>query len=113
MGVWLDYCTMAPVPQHVQDAICAEAEQLEPSHGWWAESLDFFDSGEGDGRLYGRTKTDLVGYSTAVGEYVEVDITDNDLMAYRDICFILEALSAWARNTACPGTSNMRVSRSE
>jgi hypothetical protein len=95
MGVSLDYCTTAPVSRHVKDAICAEAERLEPSYGWWAEPLNFFDPGEGDGRLCGRTKIDLVGYSIAVGEYVEVDINDNDLMRYRDMCFILEALAAW------------------
>src|ERR1700733_8746047 len=96
MGVSLGYCTTASVPQKVQDSIYAEAEHLEPTQGWWAESFHFFDSGEDDGRLYGQTKTDLVGYSTALGQYVEVDITDNDLMAFRDICFILETLAGWS-----------------
>jgi hypothetical protein len=97
MGVSLDYCTTASVPQQVKDLIEAEAQQLSPNHGWWAESLNFFDPGEGDGRLYGGTKVFLIGYSTADGGFMEVVPDDDSLMAYRDTCFILEKLAEWSR----------------
>jgi hypothetical protein len=96
MGVSLDYRTTAAVPQHVRDAIEAEAQQLVPAYRWWCESLNFFDPGEGDGRLYGGTKIFLLGYSTNDGGYMEVDPDDDSLMAYRDTCFILEKLAEWS-----------------
>ena len=97
MGVSLDYCTTAAVPQGVTDAIEAEAHQLVPNHDWWAESLHFFDPGESDGRLYGGTKIYLISYSTADGGDMEVDPDDDSLMAYRDTYFILEKLAEWSR----------------
>lgn len=98
MGVSLDYRTTAAVPLQVKAAIEAEAQRLAaPSHGWWAEFLNFFDPGEGDGRLYGGTKIFLIGYSTNDGGYMEVDPDEDSLMAYRDTCFILERLAEWSR----------------
>jgi hypothetical protein len=98
MGVSLAYCTTAAVPQHVKDAIEAEAQQLAPpAHGWWTENLCFFDPGEDDGRLYGGTKIFLIGYSTNDGGYMEVDPDEDSLMAYRDTSFILDKLAEWSR----------------
>lgn len=98
MGVSLDYRTTAAVPPQVKAAIEAEAQQLAaPAHGWWTESLNFFDSGEGDGRLYGGTKIFLIGYSTNDGGYMEVGPDEDSLMAYRDTCAILEKLAEWSR----------------
>lgn len=95
MGVSLDYCTTAAVPQHAKNAIEAEAQQLVPPENWWTEPLHFFDPGEGDGRLYGGTKIFLGGYSTNEGGYMEVAPDDDSLMAYRDTCFILNKLAEW------------------
>jgi len=97
MGVNLEYYTIAAVPQPVRNAIEAEARQLVPAHDWWAESLNFYDPGEGDGRLYGTTKVFLSGYSNADGDFVEVDPDEDSLMAYRDTSFILEKLAEWSR----------------
>lgn len=97
MGVTLDYHTTAAVADDVKEAIEAESQELAPPHDWWAEGLNFFDSGEDDGRLYGGTKIFLVGYSIDGGGYVEVDADDDSLMAYRDTCFILDKLTEWSR----------------
>jgi hypothetical protein len=97
MGISLDYCTTSAISQHVRDAIEAEAQQLAPAQNWWTEPFNFFDPGEGDGRLYGGTKIFLMGYSTDDGGYVEVDQDEDSLMAYRDTCFILEKLAEWSR----------------
>ncbi len=98
MGVSLDYQTTARVPPQVKATIEAEAQQLAaPTHGCWAECLNVYDPGEGDGRLYGGTKIFLVGYSTNDGGYVEVDPDEDSLMAYRDTCFILDKLAEWSR----------------
>jgi hypothetical protein len=110
MGLSLDYRTNAAVPSHLQLAIQSEAAQIAaPSHGWWSESLYFFDPSERDGRLYGSAKIFLIGYSNNDGTYVEVDPDEDSLMAYRDTCFILEILSEWSRKhgvsweVACAG----------
>jgi hypothetical protein len=97
MGVSLDYRTTVAVPRRVKDAVEAEAHQLLPPHGWWAEGLNFFDSGEADGRLYGSTKIFLLFYPIPGGGYAEVDPDEDSLMAYRDTCFILDRLAEWAR----------------
>jgi hypothetical protein len=81
----------------VQAAIEADLPQALKAHDWWAESLHFFESGEGDGHLYGDTKIFLIGYSTEDGGYQEVDPKEDCLMAYRDTCFILERLAEWSR----------------
>jgi len=97
MSVSLDYSTTDPVPPQVLAAIDGEAQQVIQGHDWWSESLNFFDLGEEDGRLCGGTKIFLTGgYSTPDGGYVEVDIEDDCLMAYRDTCFILEKLAEWS-----------------
>ena len=92
MGVSLDYCTTESVSQIVADSIKTEAAHLSPNHGWWAESLNFFDAGKGNGRLYGGTKIYLISFSN-----VNVDIDDDSLMAYRDTCYILEKLAEWSQ----------------
>lgn len=97
MGVRLYYCTADPVPPQVKEAIEAEARQVVQAHDWWTESLNFFDAGEADGRLYGGTKIFLIGYSTTDGGYREVDPDEDSLMAYRDTCVILEALAEWGK----------------
>jgi hypothetical protein len=81
----------------VKAAIEAELPQALEAHDWWAESLNFFDSGEGDGRLYGDTKIFLIGYSTEDGGFQEVDGEEDCLMAYRDTCFILDRLAGKQR----------------
>src|SRR5689334_7680008 len=71
--------------------------------------MGFFDSDEGDGRLYGESKIFLIGYSTDDGGYQEVDPEEECLMAYRDTCFILARLTEWSRRhgvawqVACAG----------
>jgi hypothetical protein len=95
VGVSLGYWTCDPVPPQVKDMIEGEAKQVVLAHDWWAESLNFFDPGESDGRLFGRTKIFLIGYSTADGGYQEVNPDEDCLMAYRDMCFILEKLAVW------------------
>lgn len=97
MGVKLAYWTAESVSPQAKAAIEAEVPQALEAHDWWAESLNFFDSDEGGGGLYGDTKIFLVGYSTEDGGFQEVDGEEDCLMAYRDTCFILERLADWSR----------------
>lgn len=109
MGVTLDYCTAEAVAPGVKEVIEGEAQHIVPPHDWWAESLCFFDGG--DGRLSGATKIFLTGYSTDDGGYLEVDVDEDSLMAYRDANFIIERLAEWSQthgltwNIACAGES--------
>ena len=52
MSVSLDYRTTAAVPIPVKVAIEAEVPQIRPPHNWWAEAINLFDTGVGDGRLF-------------------------------------------------------------
>jgi hypothetical protein len=119
MGVSLEYRSITAVPPPVKAMIEIEAQQFQPPFAWWAESMNFFDAGTGDGSLYGSTKIFLLGYSTADGGYAEVDPDDDSMMAYRDTCFILERLAEWSRTHGvgweleCAGESAGTISRGQ
>jgi hypothetical protein len=97
MGVTLDYTTLAPIAGKARDAIQSDVPQLVSNHDWWCEPIWFSESLGEAGELLGWNKIYLPGYTARDGSYIEVDFDDDQLMAYRDMCFILEKLTHWSR----------------
>ena len=95
MGVALSYVTAEPVPLGTRRAIVSEADRLE--HHWWAEGM-YFEQEPGDNaRLLGRTKLFLLGYDAPGGEFRDIDLDEDTLMAWRDASFIVSQLEQWSR----------------
>lgn len=97
MGISLDYSTVDPVDPTTSAAIMEHVARIVGKRDWWCEPINFFESGENDGRLYGGNKIFLPGYSTGSGSYVEVDPDDDSFMAWRDTRFILDLLGEWSK----------------
>jgi hypothetical protein len=98
MGVTLDYKTVSPVSAGIRSAIQSDLAQFVQSHDWWCEPMWFCDARCKEIELEGWNKLYLsMGYTTRDGKYVDVDFDEDQLMAYRDTCIILEKLASWSR----------------
>lgn len=92
----LSYSTVSPVSETATHGIKAEAGDLNANGNWWCEGVNFSDN-END-RLFGETKLFLIGYSTANGQYVEVDPEEDLTMVRRDLDILVQQLERWSSN---------------
>jgi hypothetical protein len=100
MSVSLSYSTQEPVTESVRKSVLSAAQLANSGWDWWCESINFFDTPNGDGRLQGDTKLFLIGYTADDGDYVEVDPEEDCIMAWRDAHHILAQLAEWSRQYA-------------
>lgn len=97
MSVSMSYVTRESVPEDVKKSIQSEAQKLDSGHDWWCESICFFDNPRFPDRLCGDTKLFLMGYTTDTGDYIDVDVDEDNLMAASDALFIIDHLCRWSK----------------